>query len=155
MLEVSRSCDKTKPNACRRRDRRNPRLGSQATSPTIEIRRFRKSNRYWTVNHVVTSTHFEGDLWRLPTRDRRRVLTVLRDVLPLEPLPANVDVKALKGSSPWLRLRVGDWRIVFRPLTRRELVAISRRRERVTTGGYYVETVVNRRELRRTARRLQ
>jgi mRNA-degrading endonuclease RelE of RelBE toxin-antitoxin system len=106
------------------------------------------------VHHIETSPHLEDALRRLPARDRQRVLTVLRDVLPLEPLPANVDIKALKGGPPWLRLRIGDWRVVFRPLTRRELVAISRRRERVTTGGYYVETVVNRRELRRTARRL-
>jgi hypothetical protein len=28
---------------------------------------------------------------------------------------ANLDIKALTGRSPWLRMRVGDWRVIYRP----------------------------------------
>jgi len=28
----------------------------------------------------------------------------------------NIDVVPLVGRSPWLRLRVGDWRVLFRPI---------------------------------------
>jgi mRNA-degrading endonuclease RelE of RelBE toxin-antitoxin system len=107
------------------------------------------------VNHVVTSTHFEDDLSRLPAADRKRVLTVLRDTLPSESLPPNLNIKAIKGYAPWLRLRVGDWRIIFRPLARGELEAARQRHGRESARGYYVETVVRRSELPRVARRLR
>ena len=107
------------------------------------------------VNPVVTSTHFEDDLLRLPATDRKRVLIVLRDTLPSEPLPPNLNIKATKGHAPWLRLRVGDWRIIFRPLARSELEAVRQRRGRESARGYYVETVVRRSELHRVARRLR
>lgn len=66
------------------------------------------------------------------------------------PVPPNLDVKALPGRSPWRRLRVGDWRIVYRPLEERELEALSRLRgESVDAGTVIVERIVNRRELER------
>jgi mRNA-degrading endonuclease RelE of RelBE toxin-antitoxin system len=106
------------------------------------------------VNYIEINTRFLDDLRRLPFRVQQRVSTAL-DALPLEPLSLNLDIKALKGHRPWLRLRVGDWRIVLRPLTRRELDAIRRREGSHFTRGYYVETVVNRRELDRISRRLR
>ena len=107
------------------------------------------------MNHVVTSTHFEDDLSRLPAADRKRVLTVLRDTLPSEPLPPNLNIKAIKGHAPWLRLRVGDWRIIFRPLARGELEAVRRRHGRESVRGYYVETVIKRSGLPRVVRKLK
>ncbi len=35
----------------------------------------------------------------------------------------NLDIKALRGVKPWLRLRVGDYRVVYRHSGRRILVA--------------------------------
>jgi mRNA-degrading endonuclease RelE of RelBE toxin-antitoxin system len=35
----------------------------------------------------------------------------------------NLDIKALKGLKPWLRLRVGDYRVVYRTSGRSILVA--------------------------------
>jgi len=35
----------------------------------------------------------------------------------------NLDIKALRGVKPWLRLRVGDYRVVYRHSRRRILVA--------------------------------
>jgi mRNA-degrading endonuclease RelE of RelBE toxin-antitoxin system len=28
----------------------------------------------------------------------------------------NLDIKALAGRAPWLRLRVGEWRVIYRPI---------------------------------------
>ena len=39
--------------------------------------------------------------------------------------------KALDGHAPWLRLRIGDYRALYRPIE----------------GGWWVERVVNRRDL--------
>jgi mRNA-degrading endonuclease RelE of RelBE toxin-antitoxin system len=36
---------------------------------------------------------------------------------------ASLDIKPLTGSAPWQRLRVGDWRILFRPADAAVLVA--------------------------------
>ncbi len=106
------------------------------------------------MNYIEINARFLNDLRHLSPRVQQRVSAAL-DALPLEPLPLNLDIKPLKGHRPWLRLRVGDWRILFRPLTRRELDKICHREGSLFTRGYYVETVVNRRELDRTSRRLR
>jgi hypothetical protein len=41
----------------------------------------------------------------------------LTEVLPSDPLPENADDKALSGRTPWRRLRVGELRILYRPLS--------------------------------------
>jgi hypothetical protein len=55
-----------------------------------------------------------------------------------------LDVRPLEGRKPWRRLRVGDWRILFRPLSSQES----------PSGGYLVARIVNRRELERAVREL-
>ncbi len=63
----------------------------------------------------------ERDLRRMgPGPERRRILRALADTLEAEPTPVNADIKPLAGSAPWLRLRVGDWRVIYRPLTTEE-----------------------------------
>lgn len=53
------------------------------------------------------------DLDRLGSSDARRVIAALgRVVLPL---PRNLDVVPIVGHSPFLRLRIGDFRVLFRP----------------------------------------
>ncbi len=61
----------------------------------------------------------------------------------MDPLPPNVDVKPLTGRAPWLRIRVGDVRILCRPL---------RANEGQTAGGagYLMARIVRRRDLERT-----
>jgi hypothetical protein len=46
---------------------------------------------------------------------------------------ANLDIKAPTGRSPWLRMRVGDCRVIYRPAE--------------PGPGWYVARVVNRRDL--------
>jgi mRNA-degrading endonuclease RelE of RelBE toxin-antitoxin system len=53
---------------------------------------------------------------------------------------ANLDIKALRGRSPWLRMRVGDWRVIYRPAD--------------PGPGWYVARVVNRRDLDATVKQL-
>jgi len=70
--------------------------------------------------------------------------------LAREPRPANLDVKPLRGHRPWHRLRVGRYRVIFRPLTAAELREIQ-----VTDGsGWLVARIVHRRDLEKAARAL-
>lgn len=43
------------------------------------------------------------------------------DDLGRDPRPENLDIQPLRGRSPWRRLRVGDYRLIFRPMTLSEL----------------------------------
>lgn len=67
---------------------------------------------------------------------------VLHD-LAAEPWPENLDASSLEGMGPWLRVRVGAFRIVLRPLNAAECKA------RNIAKGYLVDRVVNRRDLER------
>jgi hypothetical protein len=75
--------------------------------------------------------------------ERRRI----RDALgALAAGAENLDVKALSGRAPWLRMRVGDWRVLYRPLTQAEAAESGR--------GWLVARVVDRRDLERSVRSL-
>jgi hypothetical protein len=56
----------------------------------------------------------------------------------------SLDIKALKGRDPWLRLRVGDYRILYRAFTPPSKGVSARR-------GYLVARIVNRRDLDRAS----
>jgi hypothetical protein len=58
----------------------------------------------------------------------------------------NADIKAPAGQAPWLRLRVGDWRVIYRPLTEAET--------KDQRPGALIARVVNRRDLLRAVRTL-
>ena len=62
----------------------------------------------------------------------------------------NLDIKALQGAAPWLRLRVGDVRVIYRPLTADELQALPGS----STAGFLIARVVNRRDLDRAVESL-
>lgn len=91
------------------------------------------------------------DLRRIKgSSDRERVTTALAEGLAADPPPENLDVQPLSGRPPWLRLRVGDWRIVYRALTQDELARLGEEAE-----GYLVARILNRRDLERTLRTLE
>lgn len=103
--------------------------------------------------HVELSIVAERDLKRLgPGPDRKAVIDALTVGLTAIPPPGNLDVKALVGAAPWLRLRVGDYRVLYRPLNRDELKAVSRKRKRRADAGYLVARIVHRRDLDRAIR---
>lgn len=102
-----------------------------------------------TPHHVELATQAGKDLAKLDKPAREQLADVLRSDLSANPQPANLDVKALKGASPWLRLRVGDHRIIYRPLTPDELTPLVARlpTKARPSGGYLVARIVNRRDL--------
>jgi mRNA-degrading endonuclease RelE of RelBE toxin-antitoxin system len=80
------------------------------------------------------------DLRKLDGTDRRRVRSAL-DALAAG--AENLDVKAVAGHSPWLRLRVGELRVLYRPLTPAEVRALK------TGRGWLVARVIARGDLER------
>jgi len=107
-------------------------------------------------SHVELDPAAERDLRRMgPGPQRERVIRVFTAALEPVPPPGNADVKPLVGSVPWLRLRVGDWRVVYRPLKHEELAAIKDARGEIDAAdGYLVYRIVHRRELERAVRAL-
>ncbi len=81
--------------------------------------------------YVELSRAAERDLRRLSPSDPRQVTAALIQTLAVEPLPANADDKALAGHSPWRRLRVGELRLLYRPLSAEELPGGERHGRRV------------------------
>jgi len=47
----------------------------------------------------------------------RAIKRVVLEELTAEPWPDNLDVVSLEGKGTWLRVRVGAFRIVLRPMT--------------------------------------
>ncbi len=92
---------------------------------------------------VQLTRRAERDLRTVPATDRRRIATTLT---ALAAGAENLDVKALAGISPWLRLRVGDWRVLYRPTTEQEA--------RAAGPGLFIARIINRRDLERATRSL-
>lgn len=81
--------------------------------------------------NVELSARAERDLRRIKRgRDRQRLVVALQ---ALGDDAANLDVKALQGRAPWRRLRVGDYRVLYRPVEQ----------------GLWVERIMDRRDLDR------
>jgi mRNA-degrading endonuclease RelE of RelBE toxin-antitoxin system len=100
--------------------------------------------------HVELSSRARRDLRRLGRgQDRKRVVDALTVGLVAVPPPDNLDVKPLEGHEPWLRLRVGVYRVLYRPLNAQEVNAVSQRRGHGVQTGYLVARIVHRRELER------
>jgi mRNA-degrading endonuclease RelE of RelBE toxin-antitoxin system len=97
------------------------------------------------VNHIELSKRALKDLRRIDHSTRRRLLDLLEQDLAAEPQPPNLDVKPLAGRAPWLRLRRGDYRILYRPLTDAELQTLRAGEQ----AGFLVERVIDRGDLER------
>lgn len=69
------------------------------------------------MNTIELSSRATRDAKRMNRQDRTRVLTAIADTLGRDPTPDNADVKALSGRAPWRRLRIGSWRVIYRPCT--------------------------------------
>ena len=91
------------------------------------------------MSRVVLSRRAEHDLRRI---GRGEALARLREALEgLGVGEANLDVKPLAGSVPWHRLRVGDYRVLYRTVDPDEPGASDAR--------FLVARVVHRRDLER------
>lgn len=104
--------------------------------------------------HIAMARQAARDLRSLThAQGLDRVEWALVEGLAADPPPGNLDIKALHGRGSWLRMRVGDWRIIYRPLTREELERW--REDKVQTEGYLIARIVNRRDLDRALRTLE
>jgi mRNA-degrading endonuclease RelE of RelBE toxin-antitoxin system len=83
------------------------------------------------------------DLRHLGPGTHQRQLRAAIDALASD--AAHLDVKPLEGHAPWLRLRDGDYRLLYRPLRPDEL----RARPGSLDAGYLIARVIHRRELER------
>lgn len=63
---------------------------------------------------VRLSRRAAKDLDAVPAKVARRVADAL-ERLAEDPRDSSFDVKLLVGKRPWRRLRIGDYRILFRP----------------------------------------
>lgn len=103
------------------------------------------------MHHVELSKRALRDLRRIDRKSRRRLLDLLENDLAAEPQPENLDIKALTGRAPWLRLRRGEYRVLYRPLADGELQMLNASEPT----GFLVERVVERGELERAASSLR
>jgi mRNA-degrading endonuclease RelE of RelBE toxin-antitoxin system len=87
------------------------------------------------------------DLRHIDHKSRKRLLDLLEIDLAAEPQPANLDIKPLTGRAPWLRLRRGEYRVLYRPLTSSELRTLGAQEQ----AGFLVERVIDRGDLERAA----
>jgi addiction module RelE/StbE family toxin len=98
------------------------------------------------------------DLRKL-AKSNREDAEKIRDALEdLSSGASNLDIKQLQGHPPWRRLRVGDWRVLYRELSAEEIAELRKaRRERAGSTraaarkGWLVFRIVNRKELERAA----
>lgn len=89
------------------------------------------------MSKVELASRATRDVRRMQRQDRAQVLAAIEETLGASELPPNADVKALTGRAPWRRLRVGEWRVLYRPCTPDE------------PGDVLVARVINRRDLDR------
>jgi mRNA-degrading endonuclease RelE of RelBE toxin-antitoxin system len=102
--------------------------------------------------HVELSSRASRDLRRLGKGpDLKPLVDALTVSLVAVPPHDNLDVKPLEGHQPWLRLRVGVYRILYRPMSAQEVAAVAKRRGRRIETGFLVARIVHRRDLERMA----
>jgi mRNA-degrading endonuclease RelE of RelBE toxin-antitoxin system len=92
-------------------------LHTSAQPELLTTSPLRGSYRPGCVRTILLATAAERELRRLPPAARPGIRDGLHE---LAAEAANLDVVALRGRSPWLRLRLGDWRVLFRPVEEEE-----------------------------------
>lgn len=98
-----------------------------------------------TTAHVELSTRADKDLRQLDVSVRHRIESFIAKRLRVIPQPPNLDIRQLQGNAPWLRVRIGELRIICRRLSASELAA----RGVSAPLGYLIVRVVQRSELER------
>jgi mRNA-degrading endonuclease RelE of RelBE toxin-antitoxin system len=103
------------------------------------------------VHHAELAPRAVRDLRKIKdVRAARDVARCLQEELTADPHPANIDVKPLRGNEPWLRLRCGEHRVIFRSLNHDELKSINAKQRT----GYLVARIIDCAELDRAVRSL-
>lgn len=103
------------------------------------------------MKHVELTRRAAKDLRQLDKPERKRIADGLTTQLAAEPQPENLGIKALHGAEPWLRLRLGTYRVLYRALEAKELRALVAHLPKADrpTEGYLVDRIIHRRDLDR------
>lgn len=91
---------------------------------------------------VELSSRAVRDAKSIARQDRNTVLRAIEEILAADSTPDNADIRPLTGKMPWRRLRVGDWRVLYRPGSSDEPFDV------------LVARIVNRRDLERALKTL-
>lgn len=106
-------------------------------------------------HHYELTPRAQKDLRKIDPRVRKRLVEGL-DRLAEIPPAANLDIDTISGHEPFRRLRIGDWRIIYRPLTRSEMnVLVLRRGTCEGMTGFLIERFVDRQHLERAVATLE
>lgn len=89
---------------------------------------------------VQYSTRAAREIRKLPAQDASRLRDAIERLAGGGEGAENLDIKVLAGHAQWLRMRVGDWRVIYRPAD--------------PGPGYFVGRVVNRRDLESAVKQL-
>lgn len=100
--------------------------------------------------HIRMSRRASRDIESInPGPDRHRLVRGTIEKLTTFVTDGAGDVTAIAGARPWLRLRVGDYRVLFRRLTENEVEMLNDTRDQRTDAGVLVERVIHRSDLSR------
>ena len=90
---------------------------------------------------VRFSKRASKDILRIDRSTRARVRTALLGLME-RPQHPNLDVRPLSGRSPWMRLRVGNVRVILRKLSASETRSLD-----LEAPAYLIARIVDRRDL--------
>lgn len=108
------------------------------------------------MRHVELTSRAKKDLRKMGRGiHRTRILKDLAENLASDSPPANLDVKALRGAEPWHRLRIGEWRVLYREATEREVTSLNGLRGIKADKAVFVARIVNRRDLDEAVKSLE
>jgi mRNA interferase RelE/StbE len=106
-------------------------------------------------HHYELTTRAEKDLRKIDPQARRPLVAAL-DRLVEVPQPKNLDIETISGHEPFCRLRIGDWRIIYRPLADHEIaILVMRRGSLESTTGFLIERIIDRQHLKRVVATLE
>jgi mRNA-degrading endonuclease RelE of RelBE toxin-antitoxin system len=106
-------------------------------------------------HHYELTTRAVRDLRKIDGHERKKLVANIERLIEI-PQPKNLDVETITGHEPFCRLRVGDWRIIYRQLTEREMAILLMRRGTLgSTTGFMIERLVDRKYLERAVAALE
>jgi mRNA-degrading endonuclease RelE of RelBE toxin-antitoxin system len=106
-------------------------------------------------NHLEFSKRARKDMKKLPRQEAARLAVDIQARLMPSPPPDNADLDWIAGHRPFMRLRIGDHRVIFRALTSHEMACLVMRRGTLDgPTGYLIERVVDKKDFDRVKRTL-
>lgn len=103
--------------------------------------------------HIRMSTRASRDIEAInPGPQRRPLIRGTIEKLTTFVRHGAGDVTAITGARPWLRLRVGDYRILFRRLNEFEIEMLNDTTDQQADAGVLVERVIHRSDLHKAVK---